>query len=133
MSVYDSFIRVAINPEPGYEWFWNKYEFLDRLTDGFCVIYPGNYEEYISPKICELLGYSLEELGRTVKDLKRFIPKEDFENFSYCVEKLINKDELSLTTNKRLKAKDGTYRLFEVTCAWDGPYIVSIYRLILEK
>ncbi len=130
--IYDHIIRLAVDVDPDYPWInWCNYNYLDRISDGFSVINPACMEEFISDKICQHIGYTRKELGKTIADLSKFVVAEDFAQFQKFGAQIMRKEIDSIKCTKRLICKSGEIKTFQVKCTWDdNGNVVSVFTLL---
>jgi len=123
-----SVFKIVKRPSAEYSWLYDKYQYLDIAFDGYCVINTANNEEYISDKICNIIGRGRNHLGKNVSDLSRFIDHDDFAKFEIMVSRLMRGLEKKSIGIKKLKTAAGQWAQFEVTAVLDGPFILTIWK-----
>lgn len=123
-----SVFKIVKRPSREYSWLYDKYEYLDTAFDGYCVINTANNEEFISDKICHIIGRKRTDLGKHVADLLRFVDHGDFAKFETMVGRLIKGLDQKSTGIKKLKTASGQWAEFEVTAVLDGPFILTIWK-----
>jgi len=125
-------MKIVGQPVPGYEWLYNFYSFLDTAADGYCIINLDNDEEYISDKICAAIGYTREQLGKTIEELRRFVVAEDFEFFAMQVRDLVGGKCQRIRTRKVLLCANGAQRRYNVTGTMHHGHVVTIWNEITQ-
>lgn len=130
---YGKQIELVENFSNGYDWLVPHYAYLDSISDGYAIIFIPNKEEYISGKICDDIGYSRRELGKTISDLKKYVNPQDFGLFAYHCSQIIENRRGSFQGIKRLKTKWGGEITYKVRVTKEGPYLISVFNKVDEE
>lgn len=94
-----------------YEKRWKA--LIEHSTDIITIVDPHGIISFVSPSVVHILGYSIDEvMGKNPLD---FLHPDDVAINKKFFLVLIRTPERLATRKVRLRAKDGNYRLFEVT------------------
>ncbi len=130
---YGRQIELVDNFSNGYDWLVPHYSHLDSVSDGYAIIFIPNKEEYISGKICDAIGYSRSELGRTIDDTKKHVNPQDFETFALACGQIIENKRGSFRGMKRIRTKQGGEVVYDVRVTKEGPYLISVFNRIADS
>ncbi len=129
---YGRQIEIVDRFSNGYDWLVPYFGHLDSISDGYAIIFIPNKEEYISGKICEAIGYTRSELGRTIDDLKKHVNPQDFATFARACGQIIENRRGSFKGMKRFRTKQGGEIVYDVRVTKEGPYLISVFNRVAD-